>query len=109
MVDAGEDVNAINYSGKTPLDVIMNRPYLRFEIRALETLDMVSTLVDAAAERMKTIESEAPPGSFVEIDIDVRTKIKQMTAEDFQRLISTDFRQKSKENAKTIALLIALM
>lgn len=30
-----------------------------------------------------------------------------MTAEDFQRLISTDFRQKSKENAKTIALLIA--
>jgi hypothetical protein len=32
-----------------------------------------------------------------------------MTAEDFQRLISTDFRQKSKENAKTIALLIALM
>lgn len=54
LVDAGEDVNAISYSGKTPLDVIMNRPYLRFEIRALETLDMVSTLVDAAAERMKT-------------------------------------------------------
>jgi ankyrin repeat protein len=107
LVDAGATVNATSYSGKTPLDVIMNRPYLGFEIRALETLDMVSILVDVAADRLKTMESEAPPGSDIEIDVEVRIKMKQMTAEDFQCLIGTDFRQKSKENAKTIALLIA--
>jgi ankyrin repeat protein len=106
LIDADADVNATSYSGKTPLDVIMNRPYLGFEIRARETFDVASILVEAAAERLELIKAE--PGSDVTVDVEIKIRMVQMTAEDFQNMIGTDFRQKSKENAKDIAMLIAL-
>jgi ankyrin repeat protein len=108
LIGAGADVNATSYSGKTPLDVIMNRPYLGFEIRARETFDVASVLVEAAAERLELMKSEAEPGSDVTVDVEIKIRMVQMTAEDFQNMIGTDFRQKSKENAKDIAMMIAL-
>jgi hypothetical protein len=107
LVDAGAPVNATSYSGKTPLDVVMNRPYQMFEIRARETIDLASILVEAAAERLESMESDASPELHVEIDVEVRIQMKKMTAERFQTLMGTDFREKSKETAKTIALSIA--
>jgi ankyrin repeat protein len=107
LIDAGADVNATGWNGKTPLDVIMNRPYLGFKILA-EDFDVASILVDAAAERFELMKSKAEPGSDVGIDIEFIIRMKQITAEDFQNLVRTDFRQKSKENAKDIVMLIAL-
>jgi ankyrin repeat protein len=107
LVDAGEDVNATSYSGKTPLDVIMNRPYLGFEIHTRETFDVASILVEAAAERLELMQSEAEPGSDVGIDVEINIRMKQITAEDFQNMIRTGFHQTTKEHAKNITWLIA--